>query len=741
MLSTKLLSFVYTGNTTDKIYSWIEAVRGINVEQAMDQIAYGGQSYSEPLGAFTTGHPYIQDWNEDVEACSVKMLESLVSRAGSAQKAMKARMGDLAQSLGMPPGLPSLHGHSKCPEYVGVAAFDLRSASLHLSEHIETSCTSYQNTKTLLHFYDPNVLILPSSLPSDDALSHLVDSSVRKVTMLRAAFDDTRGHSSTRLLRANLLQPLKDVQTINAQLDCLVSTPSYRPYSYSPHNNTGRVLCHFCFKPKKVTNQVVLGIDNGRKSQLLISSIIVFKTALDALPFLSKVLKDANSFLLGNIYKSVCENEKYASIRKRIGEVIDEDVLHARVHFVARTQQCFAVKAGIDGFLDIARRSFCDTSEGTKLDSNAASQIIDVTFVDQDYYKSELLSFKKELELLGVVVKFDPSYHHLVLVLQNKVKSMMNPFRQSLPVSSWVKEAENSSIESLMSNNMGGGSFLKFSLSKGWLEKDAPSVGPTDLVSMPLADNYQLVYAIDFGLAKKYRDSSTHQHIPYRGALHVKSLAAKEPSALGLDSYYKQYYLYFAAASATITWIEADKGVIITSHSLLDSVQHIDISTQTLFSRSMDQLGLCAFRAGLISEGHDCLSELYSGSRVKELLAQGTSGKEKANAIPHALMHINLELLEALAEKLSILAESNGRAVEARFGGGGLESLPTRRREGQDYALVAGGTTWQDNQSYTQGSSRVMATIDTMVPVRVIRIGQVNLEMVIRVQGIKIVQG
>ena len=31
----------------------------------------------------------------------------------------------------------------------------------------------------------------------------------------------------------------------------------------------------------------------------------------------------------------------------RIGEVKDEDVLHARVPFVARTQQCFAVKAGI----------------------------------------------------------------------------------------------------------------------------------------------------------------------------------------------------------------------------------------------------------------------------------------------------------------------------------------------------------------------------------------------------------
>lgn len=44
--------------------------------------------------------------------------------------------------------------------------------------------------------------------------------------------------------------------------------------------------------------------------------------------------------------------------------MIDDDVLHARVPFVARTQQCFAIKAGIDGFLDVARRSFCDTSEG-----------------------------------------------------------------------------------------------------------------------------------------------------------------------------------------------------------------------------------------------------------------------------------------------------------------------------------------------------------------------------------------
>ncbi|XP_074331637.1 DNA mismatch repair protein MSH4 isoform X4 [Apium graveolens] len=358
---------------------------------------------------------------------------------------------------------------------VGVAAFDLRSASLHLSQYIETS-RSYQNTKTLMHFYDPMVIIVPPNKLAPDSMvgvSELVDrfySTTRKVVMMRGCFDDTTGavlvknlsgkepsalgldsyykqyylclaaaaatikwieaekgiiitnHSlsvtfngsydhmnidatsvhnleiidplqstlwgttnkkrslfqtlkttrtigGTRLLRANLLQPLKDVETIKARLDCLDELMTNEQLFFGLSQalrkfpkETDRILCHFCFKPKKVTKEV-LGIDNAKSSQVLISSIILLKTALDALPLLSSVLKDAKSFLLANVYNSVCENEKYASIRKRIGEEIDEDVLHARVPFVARTQQCFAVKAGIDGMLDIARRTFCDTSE------------------------------------------------------------------------------------------------------------------------------------------------------------------------------------------------------------------------------------------------------------------------------------------------------------------------------------------------------------------------------------------
>ncbi|NXF56429.1 EIF3C factor, partial [Oceanites oceanicus] len=113
-------------------------------------------------------------------------------------------------------------------------------------------------------------------------------------------------------------------------------------------------------------------------------------------------------------------------------------------------------------------------------------------------------------------------------------------------------------------------------------------------------------------------------------------------------------------------WYQAPP-LMLMSH-LQDNIQHADPPVQILYNRTMVQLGICAFRQGLIKDAHNALLDIQSSGRAKELLGQGLLLRslqernpeqekvEKRRQVPFH-MHVNLELLECVYLVAAMLLE------------------------------------------------------------------------------------
>ena len=105
--------------------------------------------------------------------------------------------------------------------------------------------------------------------------------------------------------------------------------------------------------------------------------------------------------------------------------------------------------------------------------------------------------------------------------------------------------------------------------------------------------------------------------------------------------------------------------LLLKTH-ISDIIHLQDIGCQILYNRAITQIGMAAFRLGLIEESHDILVDICQTAKLREVLAQGISRQidkpielekeEQKRQIPFH-MHINLQLLDCIYMMSAMLLE------------------------------------------------------------------------------------
>ncbi|XP_068095301.1 mutS protein homolog 4 isoform X2 [Hyperolius riggenbachi] len=202
-------------------------------------------------------------------------------------------------------------------------------ALLKYIEFIQNSVYAPKSLKFRFQGSEKTAMIDSASAQNLELLVNNRDS--RNSHSLFGVLNNTKTPGGSRRLRANILEPLIDLETINTRLDSVQEFLENEELFFGLQSVLSRFL----------------------DTEQLLSSLIQIPKQDTA------VLKNCKTALL-RAYSSSIEDERFNIILEKIRTVINDDTRYTRGCLNMRTQKCYAVKPNINEFLDIARRMYTE---------------------------------------------------------------------------------------------------------------------------------------------------------------------------------------------------------------------------------------------------------------------------------------------------------------------------------------------------------------------------------------------
>ncbi|PGH05308.1 DNA mismatch repair protein MSH4 [Blastomyces parvus] len=226
--------------------------------------------------------------------------------------------------------------------------------------YIETELSKAFSHHSLRIKYEPSegsMLIDLSTIVSLELIQNLQNSKSRDC--LFGVLNETLTPMGSRLLRSNVLQPSTEQAKLSARYEAVEELSSKEEMFYSVRQalksfvDSDKVLTSLIVVPTKVTFQ---------HAEQSINNVIMLKAYVNAIKPIYQALSGAQSTLLLAI-RNLCAPQEYDTIVDMINSTLNEDVTYQSRPLDLRNQRTYAVKAGINSLLDVARQTYKEAND------------------------------------------------------------------------------------------------------------------------------------------------------------------------------------------------------------------------------------------------------------------------------------------------------------------------------------------------------------------------------------------
>ncbi|XP_076634761.1 mutS protein homolog 4 [Colletes latitarsis] len=187
-------------------------------------------------------------------------------------------------------------------------------------------------------------------------------SGQRNVSLL-GILDNCSTPMGRKLLRANILQPPCEERLILERQSCIAELVANRSMQALLQPIVRRL--YGADRLLALSTTPILQENNVQCAEQNLNYLLLLKNLLDVIPELESTLAPAKSDLLQRIRKKL-NDPRYQLMKERILETIHSDARSVSGYTSANMQRCFAIKAGINDLLDIARQTYCELIDDMK---------------------------------------------------------------------------------------------------------------------------------------------------------------------------------------------------------------------------------------------------------------------------------------------------------------------------------------------------------------------------------------